>query len=292
MTKSDEHLVHVLLVTGIVTSEHDPRINGLLCCLLESTGRFKVKTTEEFRGATPETLSGYDLVLVNYDGKETVHDSAVSLGDQSEKLLLDFVHSGHGIIFFHSSIFLEAWSNPEFTHLLGAYFDMRHGSRKALFDDMTVKITTKNHPITAGLECDQWNTVQDDLFTLAKWHPKASVEVLATVYDDVNLYKRVPEHMQSSYSMDDEHKFHGINTEQPIAWSNRYGDGRVFVMTLGHGIDTIRRPGFVSLFCRGAEWAATGDVTLPPPDITGENRFRVWPYYSGITVLENAVPRL
>ncbi|HAL74004.1 MAG TPA: ThuA domain-containing protein [Clostridiales bacterium] len=292
MTSIPSSPIKVLLVSGIVTSEHDPRVNSLLKCLLESTGRFKVRITEEFRGATPETLAGYDLILVNYDGKETVHDPAVRLGEQSEKLLLDFVSSGRGIIFYHSSIFREAWPNPEFARLLGAYFDFSLGSRKALFDDMTVKISTMDHPITSGLEFDEWRTVNDDLFTLGQWHPDASVEVLATVYDDINLYKNVPLHMRSQYSLEAVENFHGINTEQPIAWTNRYGAGRVFVMTLGHGTDTIKRPGFVALFCRGAEWAATGEVTLPPPDRSGENRFRVWPFYSGITITENAVPRL
>lgn len=292
MNKPNERPIQVLIVSGIVTSEHDPRVNALLRCLLESTGRFRVKITEEFRGASEETLAGYDLVLINYDGKETVHDPAVRLGEQSEQLLLDFVRSGKGIIFYHSSIFREAWPNPEYARLLGAYFDFSRGSRKALFDDMTVKITTREHPITAGLASDEWITVNDDLFTLAEWHPEAPVEVLATVFDDINLYVNVPLHMRAQYSLENVRDFHGINTEQPIAWTNRYGQGRVFVMTLGHGPDTIKRPGFVALFCRGAEWAATGEVTLPPPDRSGENRFRVWPFYSGITVAENAVPRL
>ena len=32
--------------------------------------RFSVKVTEEFRGATKETVSGYDLIIYNYDGKD------------------------------------------------------------------------------------------------------------------------------------------------------------------------------------------------------------------------------
>ncbi len=30
----------------------------------------RVHTTEEFRGATGETLKDYDVVLINYDGKK------------------------------------------------------------------------------------------------------------------------------------------------------------------------------------------------------------------------------
>lgn len=272
--------IQVLLITGILTSEHNPENNLLLRRMLESTGRFKVKITEEFRGATAETLADYDLVLINYDGKETVHDPAVRLGEQSEQVLLDFVRSGKGIIFYHSSVFREVWPNDEFVKMMGICFDFKNGSRKALFDDMKVKITAADHPITANLDKTSWYTVQEDLFTPACSLPDAKVEILATVFDDINEYQKVPAHMANDYSLDNIKNFKGINTEQPVAWVNSYGEGRVFVITIGHASESIKRPGFVALFCRGAEWAATGQVTIPPPNLSGENRFKSWPYYS------------
>ena len=66
---------------------------------------------------------------------------------------------------------------------------------------------------------------------------------------------------------------------------NSSREGRVVTFSIGHGVDTIRRPAFVGLFCRAAEWAATGKVTLSPPDLTGENRRRAWPYYSEMTIV-------
>lgn len=71
----------------------------------------------------------------------------------------------------------------------------------------------------------------------------------------------------------------GVDEDCPVAWTNRYGEGRVFCTTLGHDIDTMRRIGFLTMLVRGAEWAATGTVTLGPPDRTGENRLKGWPYY-------------
>ena len=42
----------ILLITGRVTLEHNYRqANEMLRTLLESTGRFEVKITEEFRGS-------------------------------------------------------------------------------------------------------------------------------------------------------------------------------------------------------------------------------------------------
>ena len=37
----------------------------------------------------------------------------------------------------------------------------------------------------------------------------------------------------------------------------------------------------MTLLVRGVEWAATGEVTLGPPERTGAARWRVWPYYAG-----------
>ena len=56
--------IRTLIVSGKLTIEHNYReTNERIRTLLESTGRFDVKVTEEFRGATKETVSGYDLII-------------------------------------------------------------------------------------------------------------------------------------------------------------------------------------------------------------------------------------
>ena len=61
----------------------------------------------------------------------------------------------------------------------------------------------------------------------------------------------------------------GTGTNEPMAWVIPYGKGRVFTTVLGHVMagDTgaIQCVGFQTLVARGAEWAATGKVTLPVP---------------------------
>jgi type 1 glutamine amidotransferase len=46
----------------------------------------------------------------------------------------------------------------------------------------------------------------------------------------------------------------------------QYGQGRVFATALGHDAAAVNTLTFVTTFTRGAEWAATGAVTLPIPD--------------------------
>jgi hypothetical protein len=53
--------------------------------------------------------------------------------------------------------------------------------------------------------------------------------------------------------------------DQPMLWTLEYGKGRVFGTALGHDGPAVQTPAFVVTFARGAEWAATGNVTLPVP---------------------------
>ncbi len=281
----NNELIHVLLITGQLSIEHDPKTSLLLRRMLESTGRFKVKITEEFRGATDETLSQYDLAILNYDGEfpGSGHD-AIPLGESAEQALLAFVQSGKGIIFHHSAIWSTPWPK-EFLRLMGGWCDINDGGRKNPWTEFPVKTSNSTHPITAGLE-RTWNTVQEDLFAGLVWHPGAQIEVLATCFDDVEGYRNIQPHAAFMVPKSGPDTMRDVNTDIPVAWTNRFGEGRVFVLTIGHGPDTIRRPGFVGLYCRAAEWAATGQVTLPPPDLKGENRRRAWPYYSDLSVVE------
>ena len=45
-----------------------------------------------------------------------------------------------------------------------------------------------------------------------------------------------------------------------------YGKGKIFHTVLGHAVPEIVKDSFVTTFLRGAEWAATGKVTIPVPD--------------------------
>ena len=68
---------------------------------------------------------------------------------------------------------------------------------------------------------------------------------------------------------------------EPMDWVVWYGKGRVYTTMQGHlwrgGSDIAYRcAGFQTLLLRGAEWAATGQVTFPiPPDFPTETEIKV-----------------
>lgn len=94
---------------------------------------------------------------------------------------------------------------------------------------------------------------------------------------------KMQDHVAAVYKGFDMSKLPGINEEVPVVWTHNYGKGRVFVCAICHGPDTLCRPNITSMLCRGTEWAASGEVTIPYPDIQGERRKNAWPFYNNIT---------
>src|SRR5271154_7606987 len=86
--------LQVLIITG--QNAHDWRgTTPVLKKELEDTGRFEVRVTEEFRGAGPETLAPYDLVVVNYFER---NQPGLLWGDRANGAFADYVRSGKGLV--------------------------------------------------------------------------------------------------------------------------------------------------------------------------------------------------
>src|SRR5579862_920361 len=78
--------LQALIITG--QNGHDWKgTTPILKQALEDTGRFEVRVTEEFRGAGPETLAPYDLVVVNYFERG---QAQLRWGDRADNALADF----------------------------------------------------------------------------------------------------------------------------------------------------------------------------------------------------------
>ena len=152
--------IKVLLITGMVVKEHDyRRINELLRLMLESTGRFDVRITEEFNGATEDTLMGYDLVLINYDGKEWLLDPQFRYwNDSAMQALYDFVAKGKGIVFYHSSFSYGKETPWEYHKMMGGGHDLKTGGRRNPGADHMIHNADPEHPIMAGLS-REWMVV-------------------------------------------------------------------------------------------------------------------------------------
>lgn len=247
----DPNKIQVLVLTG--QNVHDWRgTTPVLKQVLEDTGRFEVRVIEEVRGIGPDTLAPYNLLVVNYYNR----GAQDRWGDQAQSAVEEFVRAGKGLVIYHLSLgAFDGWT--EFEKMSGGNWRPNNGHHSARHD-FTVDIKDAAHPITQGLT--SFPVKGDELYANLRWQPDGSFHVLATAYDDHSLYnERVRQPIP------------GAGIHQPILWTTGYGKGRVFVTTLGHGPDETRGLGFGVTLARGAEWAATGKVTLPvPPEMASK----------------------
>lgn len=282
--------MNVLILSGHMTREHDQPLrsfrlhNQWITTLLEDTGRFRVRVVEDPRGLGAATIDKYDVIIVVFEGRDGYFEKAVGFGEETDAALLKFVHAdGKGIVWFHGSAAQEDdWGYPEeYNVMRGAKLSVGTGLRPRPWGEALLRMTEPRHPITAGVN-ETWTVTGDDILVGVELYDGA--QVLVTVFDDLEAYEKAPVWPMSHYPVaippEGFTGMAGVNTDQPIAWINEYGKGRSFTITIGHDIDTFRRIEFISMFPRGVEWAATGEVTLTGPNRRGERRFLPWPYYN------------
>jgi hypothetical protein len=242
--------LQVLIVTGQNIPAHDWRVNTpVLRKLLEDSGRFEVRVVEEFRGAGPETLAPYDVVVLNYDDNRKPE---LRWGERTDAAFLNYVRGGKGLVIYHfSTAAFQGWT--EFEKMCGANWRPNHGHHSARHS-FTVDIQDKQHPITRGMKAS-FPQASDELYANLQWQPEGAYHVLATAWDDHSLYR--PNEKQP---------LAGTGQNEPMLWTVDYGKGRVFVTALGHDPEAMKSAGFIATYTRGTEWAATGAVTIPLPD--------------------------
>jgi type 1 glutamine amidotransferase len=110
--------------------------------------------------------------------------------------------------------------------------------------EFTIRTRDAQHPIMKGLP-REWMHTKDELYDQLRG-PAEDLHILATAYSS-------PEH-------------DGTGRHEPMLMTLRYGNGRVFHTVLGHADYSMKCIGFATTLQRGAEWAATGKVTIPVPE--------------------------
>jgi len=236
--------LQALIITG--QNGHDWRASTpVLRKILEDSGRFEVRVTEEFRGAGRETLAPYDVVVLNYYESRKPE---LRWGERADTALLDFVRGGKGLVLYHFSLAaFDGWT--EFEKMCAGNWRPNNGHHSARHD-YTVSIQDQDSPVTRGLPAT-FPEANDELYANLKWQPAGSFHVLATAWDDHSLYK--PGEKQP---------ITGPGANEPMLWTVNYGGGRVFVTALGHDVEAMKNQGFITTLARGTEWAATGKVTV------------------------------
>jgi hypothetical protein len=245
----------------------------VLKAILESSGRFAVDVfTFPPKGQSNEGIcpafADYGVVVMNYEGD--------AWAPQTKQAFVEYMRQGGGLVVVHAADnAFPDW--PEWNEMIGLggwggrnekagpmiwwqdgklVYDQSpgpagyHGNKA----DWVVTIRDPNHPITAGLP-SRWLHCCDELYSRLRG-PGLNLHVLATGWQS-------PEQR-------------GTGRDELCLFTITYGKGRIFHTTLGHDAASMQCVGFIVTLQRGAEWAASGAVTLTdvPDDFPTETQTR------------------
>ena len=126
----------------------------------------------------------------------------------------------------------------------------------------TSRIT--QHPITKGLKLS-FPQANDELYGNLRWQPAGQLSTCSRPPRTITPFMQQVGPIRARRS----HWWVQARSE-PMLWTVEYGKGHVFGTALGHDVENVQTPAFVTTFTRGTEWAATGKVTLPIPAGMGQ----------------------
>jgi type 1 glutamine amidotransferase len=247
---ADRKEVKVLIITGDHGHEW-MKTTPFLKDLLTKAGH-KVDVTEApSKDLTAENLARYDVLVLNYRNtpKGAEANPASVWSDENKKAFTEAVKGGKGLVVYHhaSAAFVgDSEFDKEFEKVIAGGWRKQGNHGKMHEFPVTVR---KEHPITKGIK--EFKHGRDELYQNSLVTPGS--EVLATAYSDKDKDPK------------------NTGKDEPVVWVATYGKGRVYHNALGHDVEAMKNsPGFQALLIRGVEWAATGEVFYPPPELKGD----------------------
>ena len=281
-------IIKTLIVDGQNNHDQWPKVTAMMKQFLEQTGLFSVdvqRTQYTWNGGSlvnqykisgvPATtdlpkskmdssfhpnFAAYDLVICNF-GWNAAPWPAETQADFDK-----FIKNGGGLVVIHAAdnsfpewpaynqmIGLGGWGNRTEKDGPYVYYDENnklvrdtqagragsHGPQS----EYAITIRNPNHPITKGMPLT-WMHTKDEMYDRLRG-PATNMEVLGTAFSSK------------------ENK--GTGRHEPMLLTINYGKGRIFHTPMGHVDYSVACVGFITCLQRGAEWAATGKVSLKIP---------------------------
>ena len=201
-------------------------------------------------------FSKYRLVVSNFGWR------AAPWPKETQRAFEAYIENGGGLVIVHAAnnsfgewsaynriIGLGGWGGRSEKHGPYVYLDdagevvrdssAGTGGSHGPQHSFEIIVRDDSHPITKGMP-RTWLHVQDELYDRLRG-PAENMHILATAYSRADQ--------------------EGSERHEPMMFTVSYGKGRVFHTPMGHGDYSQECVGFIVTFQRGAEWAATGNVT-------------------------------
>jgi type 1 glutamine amidotransferase len=260
--------IKTLIVTG--QNNHNWQVSNVaLKKIMEQSGRFVVDVSvspaagEDMSSFSPN-FTAYQLVVVDYNG-----DSWIEATKQN---FISFARNGGGIVIYHAAD--NAFSNwPEFNKIcaLGGWEgrDEKSGPYVYWLDGKLIKDSAPGPGGSHGKQHEYVLNARDEVHPIMKGLPKKWRHATDELYDRMRGPGNIQDILFTAYS---DKSTNGSGREEPLMFTVNYEKARIFHTMLGHAGESLENnpamqcTGFQITFLRGAEWAATGKVTIKVPE--------------------------
>jgi type 1 glutamine amidotransferase len=186
---------------------------------LAAGGEFTVTTTEDLAAINASALASHDVLFFALTSGE------LAFTTEQRAAILGFVSNGGGFMGAHSATdTLYDW--PQYGQLVGAYFKEHPWTQLA-----SVIVEERSHPSTSTLG-DRFS-IEEEFYTFRE-NPRPRVQVLLRL-DPASV---------------------GSSGDYPLAWSQSFGNGRVYYNALGHFPATWNNTLFQRQLTGAIRWAA------------------------------------
>ena len=200
---------------------HQPKETAELVALDLGKAGFEVELSESLDSfLDEERMKTFDLIVP--------HWTMGQLTGEQERGLVRAIKGGAGLGGFHGGLGDAFRNSTGFQFVVGGQFVAHPDDAK----DYVVQITRSTDPIVAGLSDFAVHSEQYYL------HTDPSNEVLAT----------------TTFQTKDAPWVNG--TVMPVVWKRKFGQGRVFYQSIGHGIKELEIPEVREITKRGLVWAS------------------------------------
>lgn len=188
--------------------------------------------------ANPAALSGYDALVFNTRRENLPDFGNLSFSPAEQNGLKEFVRSGKGFVCLHiSTCRSDAW--PEYHEITGGGW-ITGTSFHPPYGQFTVNVKAPDHPGVRGVTDFGTN---DELYM--GLDIKEGNEVFITGDAEDGTYPWGPDRQPTFMP----------GGTFPLGWTRKYGDGKVFVLLLGHDGQSFQTLEFQKMVLNGVAWA-------------------------------------
>ncbi len=223
-TKRKGRLLYFTLSAGYKHASVAPS-RAIVTEIGEKSGAFDTTVTKDVSVFTKQNLKKYNAVMFFTTGE-------LPMTSAEKRAFIDFIRSGHGFIGVHSATdTFYLWK--DYLEMIGGYFNGHPWHQK-----VTVDVVDPSNPIVSFL--GKSFQIDDEIYQIADFQYKTTHVLLRLDPQSVDLQKPGVHF-----------RFYGW----PLAWTRRYGRGRVFYTALGHRIAVWNDPRYQRLLLNGIRWA-------------------------------------